>query len=148
MKQRASEFSRLGEKALANIVETSKDPSEVLAARVRLNQTNWRSAFESAENTQSDLGTVLGAVALVKSPQPEIDTVVSACHKYIRRGDASKIPELISLLVRFGNKPLAEDYMNCGESHLNDAGIEWGNNHGYNVQSGNGSHRVSWAQDR
>lgn len=148
MKQRASKFSRLGKKELTNIIATSKDSSEVLAAKVRLNQTSWGSAFSQSENGQSDLGTVLGAVALVKSPQPDIGTVVSACHRYIRKGDVTKIPELISLLVRFGDKSLAEDYMNCGQSDLNDAGVEWARNHGYNVRRGYGSHRVRWGQDR
>ncbi len=148
MKQRAEAFSSLGKEALTNIVATSKVPSEVLAAKVLLNQTNWESTFKSTEGGQSDLGTVLGAVALVTSPEPNIDTVVAACHRYIRRGDVSKIPELISLLVRFGDKPLAEDYLNCGEYRLHNAGVEWANNHGYNVGSGYGSHRVRWGQDR
>ena len=148
MKQRASEFSRLGKRDLLHVIETSQDPSEILAARVRLNQTGWGSAFQSADTGQSDLGTVLGAVALVKSPQPDLYTVVAACHRYIRQGDVAKIPELISLLVRFGDKPLAEDYLNCGQSDLRGAGVEWANNHGFNVRNGFGSHRVRWGQDR
>jgi len=148
MKQRASEFSSLGKKALKKIIATSIYPAEVLAAKVRLNQTSWAEAFESSDQGRSDLGTVLGAVALVRSPQPATETVVAACHRYIRRGDLSKIPELCSLLVRFGDKALAEDYINCGESALYAAGAEWASNRGYNVRSGYGSHRVRWGQDR
>jgi hypothetical protein len=148
MKQRAAKFSSLGKKELSDVVATSKDPSEVLAAKVRLDQTTWANAFESANNGQSELGTVLGAVALVRAPQPATETVVAACHAYIRRGDHSKIPELVSLLVRFGDKPLAEDYLNCGESSLHAAGEEWARNRGYNIGSGHGSHRVRWGENR
>jgi hypothetical protein len=94
------------------------------------------------------LGNVLGAAALVDSPQPSSAAVVAACHAYIRRGDASRIPELRDLLLRFGDKPLAEDYLNCGQSQLRDAGEEWARAHGYNIGSGAGSHRVRWGEGR
>ena len=63
-------------------------------------------------------------------------------------GDESSIPELSSLLMRFGDKTLAEDYLNCGNGRLADAAAAWGREHGLNVKTGAGSHRVQWGGGR
>ena len=88
------------------------------------------------------------AVSVVDTPQPSLDEVVSACHKFIRLGDASGIPELIFLLNKFGDVILAEDYMNCGENTLEDAGCKWVRGHGYNCTKGYGSNRVRWGSKK
>jgi hypothetical protein len=145
---RKAGFNKLEQPQLTELARTAKDPAAVLAARIKLNQENWTSAFKPGSLDSKGLGNVLGAVALVDSPQPSSAAVVSACHTFIRRGDSSRIPELKDLLMRFGDKPLAEDYLNCGNSQLRAAGESWANSHGYNVGSGNGSHRVSWGEGR
>ena len=71
---------------------------------------------------------------------------MSTIRSYIRCGDSARIPELRDLLLRFGDKALAEDYLNCGQSQLHDAAAEWGNRNGYNT--GNGSHRARWGEER
>lgn len=139
-------FDRLDNNTLTQLCKISKDQAMVIAAQVRLGNKTWNEAFSN--NSSNSLGDVIGAAALVNSPEPASNDVVSACHKYIRKGDASRIPELINLLNRFGDKTLAEDYMNCGNSQLNSAGVSWGRAHGYNVSTGAGSHRVQWGEDR
>lgn len=141
---RKTGFNKLEEPALNDLAQTAKDPAVTLAARIKLKQENWGTAFKPDNLDSKGLGNVLGAAALVDSPQPSSAVVVSACHSYIRRGDSSRIPELKDLLMRFGDKPLAEDYLNCGNSQLRAAGESWANSHGYNIGAGNGSHRVRW----
>jgi hypothetical protein len=145
---RKTSFNKLEPPALGEIAEAAKDPAVVLAARVKLKQEDWAAAFKPASLDSKGMGNVLGAVALVDSPQPSSRAVVSACHTYIRRGDSSRIPELRDLLLRFGDKSLAEDYLNCGHSGLHDAAADWGSQHGYSIGSGNGSHRVRWGEGR
>lgn len=145
---RKEAFKKLNDKSLDILSREAKDPALVLSAKIRLGHINWKSAFSGAGSSSGKLGDVIGAAALVDSPQPSSYDVVSACHKYIRQGDASRIPELINLLNRFGNVTLAEDYMNCGQSTLSDAGCAWGRAHGYKCTTGRGSHRVRWGSEK
>ncbi len=145
---RAAAFNKLNDISLNEIYQTSKDRAVVIAAKIRLKTTRWRDEFESADASNSSLGDVIGAAALVKDPLPSSYDVVSACHKYIRQGDVYRIPELRDLLMRFGDLSLAEDYLNCGNEELHSAGTEWGTAHGYNIRKGNGSNRVRWGQDK
>ena len=145
---RNAAFDKLNTNSLTEICNLTKDQGIVIAAKIRLKQTTWTEEFSKSTNSSTTLGNVIGAAALVNTPQPTSSDVVSACHKYIRQGDASRIPELINLLNRFGNVTLAEDYMNCGESTLSDAGCTWGQAHGYRCTTGYGSNRVRWGSEK
>jgi hypothetical protein len=90
----------------------------------------------------------LGAVALVGRDSKIGDSVVNACHFFIRKGDVSRIPELRELLLLYGDKALAEDYLNCGRVEMHDAAAAWGRAHGYNIQTGAGSNRVRWGSGK
>lgn len=137
---RKAAFKKLNDSSLDILTREAKDPSFALSAKIRLGRISWKEAFYGAET----LNRVIGAAAIVDTPQPLSGDVIQACHNFIRLGDASRIPELIYLLNQFGDKYLAEDYMNCGESTLEDAGCKWGRNHGYNCTTGYGSNRVRW----
>ena len=143
-------FDKLDNNSLTKIVNITKDPAVVIAAKIRLKQTTWNEEFAKSNTSSSLLGNVIGAAALVNSPRPSSSDVVNACHKYIRKGDSSRIPELIYLLDNCGNVTLAEDYMNCGEPTLRlyNAGCAWGRRHGYSCGTGKGSHRATWGSDR
>ena len=122
-----------------------------IAAEVKLGKVSWHDAFAKADGRKASpraLGDTLAAVSL--SPKPEgIDTLVTnACHLLIRRGDESRIPELAELLESYGDKPLCEDYLNCGQPDLEKAGRAWASKRGYNIQTGYGSNRVRWGSDR
>ena len=147
-KVRNAAFNRLNSNSLTEIGKLTQDQAVVIASKIRLQQTTWGAEFSKSTNSGSALGNVIGAAALVNSPQPASYDVVSACHNFIRKGDASRIPELVNLLNRFGNSTLAEDYMNCGQSTLSDAGCVWGRAHGYRCTTGSGSHRVSWGSEK
>jgi hypothetical protein len=137
-------FNKLDHTHLQQLAANGKDQAVRLAALVKLKQENWNIIFLPENITDYGLSTVLGAVALVDDPQPTSSSVVAASHSFIRQGDPSRIPELRDLLHRFGDVPLAEDYLNCGQVDLGTAGREWLSSHGYRVVSGPGSHRVRW----
>jgi uncharacterized protein YihD (DUF1040 family) len=145
---RQAAFGKLNEGSLDVITREAKDPASVLAANIRLGRTNWKEAFSVESSTAGKLGDVIGAAALVDDPQPTPYDVVAACHNFIGLGDASRIPELINLLNRFGDVSLAEDYINCGHDQLYEAGARWGSSHGYSISTGNGSHRVQWGEKK
>ena len=131
------------------MVQKTDDSAVSLAVDIRLGKNNWDRIFEQARDGTYRWGDVLGAVALVDQPTPDPIKVVHACHDYIRAGDASRIPELRELLHRYGDKSLAEDYLNCGRFELEKIGREWAEIHGYNVGTGmSGSHRVEWGSNR
>lgn len=91
------------------------------------------------------LGDALAAVSLFTQAQPDgVDGVQHACLNLIRRGDESRIPEMVDLLETYGDKMLAEDYLNCGQPDLSAAARQWAGRHGYSFGIGDGSHRVSW----
>ena len=60
------------------------------------------------------------------------------------------IPEteerLNKILVKRGDKRMAEDFLNAGSQKLYDGAREWANEHGYFITTGMGSHRVTWGQ--
>lgn len=70
--------------------------------------------------------------------------IIGICHKYIRRGDAKRIPELRHLLFEYGDISLAEDYLNCGKRELEEAAREWAASKEYMIMPGFGSARVRW----
>ncbi|MFZ0473387.1 MAG: hypothetical protein WAL94_12290 [Bacteroidales bacterium] len=145
---RQAAFRKLNDNSLQSMISEGKDPAVILASRIRLGLVTWNEAFSVETNTKGDLGNVIGAAALVDLPKPTSYDVVEACHNFIKRGDASRIPELISLLNRFGDVSLAEDYLNCGNEKLYSAGADWGRAHGYDIGEGYGSHRVQWGEKR
>ena len=145
---RKASFNKLDSAHLITLAENSKDPALGLAVKVRLQREQWGSIFEPTNLVSTGFGTVLGAVALVDNPQPDNHLVVKACHTVIRQGDYSRIAELGDLLDRFGDKDLAEDYLNCGQEQLHRAGWFWAQVHGYSVSPGSGSQRVIWGGGR
>jgi hypothetical protein len=145
---RKAAFGKLDKSSLDLITKEAKDPAYVLAANIRLGRTSWEEAFSIESSPAGKLGNVIGAAALVDDPQPTPYDVVTACHNFIRLGDSSRIYELINLLNRFGDVSLAEDYINCGQDQLYEAGASWGRANGYSISTGNGSHRVQWGEKK
>lgn len=145
---RKAAFNKLSYGSLDILTREAKDPALILSAKIRLGLISWNEAFSGKSNSTETLSNVIGAAAIVDTPQPTSYDVVSACHKFIQLGDASRIPELIFLLNKFGDVSLAEDYMNCGESRLEDAGCKWGRARGYSYTTGHGSNRVRWGSKK
>lgn len=64
----------------------------------------------------------------------------------IKLGISGTEERLIDILNAFGNKNMAEDYINSGSAKLYEGGKWWGQRHGYYIMTGRGSHRVSWGR--
>lgn len=64
----------------------------------------------------------------------------------IKLGFSGSEEKLSSLLMVYGNKSMAEDYLNSGSGELAEAGRRWARANGYNVMTGHGSHRGTWGR--
>jgi hypothetical protein len=62
----------------------------------------------------------------------------------IKLGITGSEDEIVAVLFEYGNKSMAEDYLNSGSGILAAGGRKWANSHGYNVNSGYGSNRAGW----
>lgn len=132
---------------LEAVAASTRDRATRLAVDLKLGRTTWEELVAKAAEegaSLSELGDVVGAMALFPRDAVAPEIVVRTCHKYIRAGDESRIPELWDLLMMHGDELLAEDYLNCGQPDLADAGGAWAKAHGMSVNSGHGSNRVSW----
>jgi hypothetical protein len=146
-----SVFRRLADlSSLDDIAGTAVDPAVRLAAAVKAGRQSWDSVFRAAGGNAGPLGEALAAVALFKDVDPEAKAAVEeTCLKMIELGDESRIPEMVDLLNLYGNERLCEDYLNCGQPDLCEAGGDWASRHGYRVGSSfGGSRRASWGSGR
>ncbi|MBU0599589.1 HEAT repeat domain-containing protein, partial [bacterium] len=65
--------------------------------------------------------------------------VVTGAHSFfIRRGEQKSIPILIDALNEYGNKEMAADFSNCGNSQLKKAGRAWTKEHDCTIESDGG----------
>ncbi len=53
---------------------------------------------------------------------------------------------LNDVLQAYGDKEMAEDYLNSGSASLSEGGRKWASSHGYYISPGIGSHRVGWGR--
>jgi hypothetical protein len=134
-------LQKLNEAGLEKVAANRKHPGVRLAAEVRLGRNTWIGALsdERIENK-----AISEAMALAAGRTD----VTAACHAYIRQGDDKRIPLLKELLNRYGDKLLAEDYLNCGQGVLSAAANAWATRHGYNIRMGSGSSRVRWGSEK
>jgi uncharacterized protein YihD (DUF1040 family) len=138
--------------ALNRIAAAADDRAMRLAAAQKSGIKSWKKIFAAATDggaTSRQLGDAVAAVSLLYDVQPDaIEAVQQACLSLIRRGDESRIPELADLLEGYGDKTLAEDYLNCGQPDLYASGESWANRRGYSVGYGSGSSRAIWGNGR
>jgi len=75
--------------------------------------------------------------------------IASAISFFIKRGDTGSEDRLIEALDKFGNKEMAEQLLNCGNSKLNDAARKWGLNHGYAIDTrADVSGMIKWGEGK
>ena len=142
-------LAKLQEKSILNrIASCAEDRAMRLAAAKKAGAKSWQEIFNSVTTlagTIESLGDALAAVSLFPSVEPQaVEGVQNASLNLIRRGDESRIPEMVDLLEGYGDRTLAEDFLNCGQPDLNGAAVKWANRRGYSVSMGAGSHRAAW----
>jgi hypothetical protein len=142
-------LAKLEDKEILNrLASNASDLPLRLAAAKKSGSKSWQDIFSVATARgagEQQLGDALAAVSLFPAVQDDAKYgVQQACLNLIRRGDESRIPEMADLLEGYGDKTLAEDYLNCGQPDLDSAGRSWANKRGYNIGKGSGSHRANW----
>ena len=137
-------FNKLDSVHLTSLVARAKDPAQAMAAKIKLGELNWDQVFSPESLNTNGLGNVVGAAALVNRPKPETDPVVVVCHQLATQDPSTRWPELVDLLNRFGDRALAEDYVNSSEGELRFFGAKWADNHSYHQAGGlyPGSRRI------
>ena len=137
---------------LDRIAKEAEDRAMRLAAAYRVDVKSWKEIFSTATAkgaTIEMLGYAISAVSLFQNKQQDaVKGVQHACLNLIRRGNESRIPEMVGLIEGYGDKTLAEDYLNCGQPDLGNAGRSWARTRGYNIDTGSGSHRATWGSGR
>jgi hypothetical protein len=146
-------LAKLEDKEILNRLATkAADTPMRLAAAKKSGSKSWQDIFDAATSGgagEQQLGDALAAASLFPAVQSDaVYGVQQACLNLIRRGNESRIPEMVDLLEGYGDKTLAEDYLNCGQPDLDSAGRTWGRKRGYNVGKGSGSHRASWGSGK
>jgi HEAT repeat protein len=63
---------------------------------------------------------------------------------FIRKGVIDSEAVLIKVLEEYGSEKMAEDFLNCGNSLLVDAGTKWAQTHGYTITQVPGSGGPGW----
>jgi len=136
------------QESLKRVAGAADERGMRLAASQKSGAKSWAQIFDAASAKgagQEMLGDALAAVSLFPAVQPEAKSgVQNACLNLIRNGDESRIPEMSELLEGYGDKRLAEDYLNCGQPDLDASGRKWAQKRGYRVNTGAGSHRARW----
>jgi ankyrin repeat protein len=64
----------------------------------------------------------------------------------IKLGISGSEEKLNNLLIVYGEKSMAEDYLNSGSSLLHSGASRWAADHGYHIRTGPGSHRSNWGR--
>ncbi|GFO68778.1 hypothetical protein GMLC_23570 [Geomonas limicola] len=79
---------------------------------------------------------------IVARPQLQVQILLLA----IKLGIPDSENELVGVLFEYGDKSMAEDFLNSGSQRLSDGGRRWANARGYRVSTGFGSHRSGWGR--
>ncbi len=62
----------------------------------------------------------------------------------VKLGIQGSETRLNQVLVDYGDVRMAEDFLNSGSEKLYEGGKQWGHKNGYEIQTGEGSHRTNW----
>ena len=141
-----------GDPELNELADTAADPAVRIAAAIKTGRVSWSSVFQAASGPDGSpraLGDALAAVALFSEARQDARAgVQEASLNLIGLGDESRIPEMVDILGLYGDRQLGEDYLNCGQPDLAAAGRDWALKRGYQINTGEGSHRASWRRGR
>ena len=127
----------------------SKIDSKVIAASTLLdNNGRWTDKHKARVDYNGLLALNHKAVTVSLCQQiiahPELQTKILILA--IKLGLDESEDELITVLNEYGDKKMAEDYLNCRSKKLTDGAHRWVATHGYRVRTGLGSARCCWGR--
>ena len=79
---------------------------------------------------------------IIRSDHRRLQVLILA----IKLGIPDSESKLVKILMVYGDKAMAEDYLNSGSSELAAGGRRWAEARGYRIRTGPGSHRASWGR--
>ena len=92
-----------------------------------------------------DMEAMIGVKALVRKVLPA-ENRLRVLFLAVKLGIAQSEERLNDVLQAYGDKCMAEDFLNSGSPLLYEGGRRWCNEHGYTISTGQGSHRTGWGQ--
>ena len=123
----------------AKIVETAK----LLSIEGEWSDPSMGRTLYVGLKSQQDRYVVNALVLqIVQSDQIRLQVLLLA----IKLGIAGSEEKLVDILMVYGDKSMAEDYLNCGSDALADGARKWAKARGFNILTGPGSHRSGWGQ--
>ena len=82
------------------------------------------------------------AFQVIKKDDYRLQTLILS----IKLGVKNSEEKLADLLMDYGDKTMAEDYLNSGSSILDKAARKWAHENGFEILTGPGSHRAEWGE--
>jgi hypothetical protein len=122
---------------LRRIAATADDRAMRLAAVQKAGIRSWHDIFAGVTGegaTSEKLGDALAAMSLFQNAQVDARKGLQIAYlKLIRHGDNSYLPELLGLLQDYGDKAMAEYYLNSGRLDLVYFAKSWAYSNGYTI---------------
>jgi len=70
----------------------------------------------------------------LKKAKDDLAFAAGAHSFFISKSEQKSIPILIDALNKYGNEEMATDFLNCGNSQLEEAGRAWVKKYGYEIK--------------
>lgn len=106
------------------------------------NRSKARAGYDDLKMLNSKAVTISLCQQVVARPKLQTRILLLA----IKLGIDGSEDELVAVLFVYGNKFMAEDYLNSGSGRLSAGGRKWAAAHGYRISTGQGSHRSGWGR--
>ena len=115
---------------------------------VALKDEDYSARSEAAHSLeQIGLPAVEQLIAALK--EDDLEVVAGIYQFFIKRGEKDSEAVLIKVLNKYGTQSMADDFLNCGNSLLQEAGRKWADNNGYTIiSSGYGGGGPIWGSDQ
>ncbi len=106
------------------------------------NRSEGRKVYNALK--ESNENHVINSIVLkvIYAPNIRLNVLILA----VKLGIPGSEEKLNDILMTFGSKSMAEDFLNSGSRKLASGGRDWANEHGYNIRTGAGSHRAGWGR--
>jgi HEAT repeat protein len=136
-KEAREALANIGEPSVPFLIAALKDTESVVRKEcARALSLIASGTLPSEEDVSS--GEAVKALTTI-ARQANLEIVAASYEFFIKEGDPIFEPLLIEALnSRYGYARMAEDYLNCGNTQLEEAGRQWAKEHGYTIISGGG----------